>query len=191
MSAKGYAIYLRILTMLPATSFDVAPKIGCRQDQAACYLRNMNRAGLVTPVGFDRPVKKGVRIIYGPGNGTRASAPPIEVSNLALFIAALKRGGTMRALSQLTGMHHRQAVQIVAMMRASGMVHIAEWCIDSRTPAPVYQYGAGQDAKRPAPLPRKVVNARYWAARRDKLRQVQVMRALAGASANDGMRSAA
>ena len=185
MSARGYAVYLRILALLPATSFAVAEAIGCHPTQASCYLRNMNRAGLATPVGFDRPVKKGVRIIYGPGNGVRAGRPPIEASNLALFIAALKRGGTIPQLCASTGVHRRQAQQIVALMREAGQLHIADWCTETRTPTAVYQYGSGQDAKRPSRLSRKVVNARYWAARRDKLRQAEVMRALAGVAAND------
>lgn len=185
MSAKGYAVYLRILTLLPATSFAVADVIGCKTDQAACYLRNMNRAGLVTPVGFDRPVKKGVRIVYGHGNGIRAGKPPIEASNLALFLAALKRGGTIPQLCASTGVHRRQAQQIVSLMRESGQAHIADWCTETRTPTAVYLYGSGTDAKRPAPLSRKVVNARYWAARRDKRRQDTVIRALAGVAAND------
>lgn len=181
----GISAYIRALSLMPCTAASLAEKTGLSKQSASRYLRELCRAGLARPVGQERTENgRGFRLIVGHGNGIRSGKPSAIGNTLALLVGCVREGATTVDICERLGMCRTTVTKSLRRLKLAGLLHISDWRIECRTPAPVYTYGPGTDVPPPKKTPRKVTNARYWAARRAKLQQMQVIRALAGA-AND------
>lgn len=69
----------------------------------------------------------------------------------------------MTELVDITGLHVNTVRKIVAALRLRGLVHIVAWDIDRRgvRRVPVYTFGRGEDAPRPAVASKTLIQRRY------------------------------
>jgi predicted transcriptional regulator len=187
----GVAAYVLALSLMPCTAHVLAAKTGLSTQSAGRYLRELCRVGLARPVGHELTGNRGgSRLIIGHGNGVRCGRPSAIGNTLALIVNSIRDGATTTEVCEKLGMGRTTVTKTLQKLKQSGLLHVGEWRADTKVPTPVYVYGSGVDALKPKKTPRRVTNARYWAARRAKLQQMQVLRALAGA-ANDAEAEAA
>lgn len=69
----------------------------------------------------------------------------------------------MTELVDITGLHVNTVRKIIAALRLRALVHIVAWDIDHRGTrrVPVYAFGPGEDAPRPAVASKTLIQRRY------------------------------
>ena len=100
----------------------------------------------------------------------------VNAASFAEMIKLLADGAyTLQELATETGLHYKTVCEYVAAMHRKRVVHVSVYAPDARGRiiCPVYQLGAGRDARRTPLTP-----AQRQAARRAKLRQLNTLRAL-------------
>lgn len=192
MARGGYATYIKALSMFPCTAARFAAAARINDQAARRYMNELCKAGLARPVAKEKTERGNTyRLVYGPGVGLRYGRQSTIASSLALLIGCAKEGMSTAEVSAHLGICSRSVNRVFSMLKRAKLLHISGWRLGVTTHSPVYTYGPGRDAPKPKKTPRKVTNARYWAARKAKLHQLQVMRALAGCANADSMRAAA
>ncbi len=176
----GYASICAGLSVLPATPAKVAEATGYGQDIAEKWLRNLHRMGILRIASRDQVAPKVyVDTFDWAGDGKpslpakrqppKRAVPPILLINLAAMLRELSMGCTVTELAEVSGLCRRSAAEVVTLMREHRLLRIVRWEWCRTVWAPVYQRAKGKDAPRPEKEPRKVLNARAWARRRERL----------------------
>lgn len=201
---RNMPLYLRVLCAVarePKRASDVAAELRVGVNATHRILRLM-RGRLVyvtdyTKSGRGRPVARWML-------GTEPDAPkPAAVaafdaqitthavraemsSFLVLMEAMLREPQSMRRLQDMTGCGRDTVLNLIRIGREAKVIHIAEYDRERVNGAYAICYAIGvdkPDAKKPRPVPRSVVEARYRAGRYAKNRQARIVHALA-ANAN-------
>lgn len=187
---RGVPHLLRMLVCLPASSVEIARRIGSDEQVVSRWLWQCRLKGLVhcTHVEHVRPHVFVRHWAMGPGvnaespNDSRRrgrSVKPVEaVVTFGLVWRALENPHTAPELAEVTGIDHRSVNKLLKQFREAKMAHISGWQPVAHSYAPEWTRGHGQTARRPAPLPRKVVNARAWQRRKEKLAALALQQAL-------------
>lgn len=176
----GYAGISRVLGALPATPAEAAEAAGVRVEIARHWLLHLQRMGVLVITAKVRVGVKHYTCVYDLARDgveslpelrrlTRKQAPDVGLINVAAILRELAMPCTVRDLSEATGIDVRSLHRILGLMRAANVARVSGWVRVSNGYAPAWQLGRGRDAVKPAPLSRKVINARAWAARRERL----------------------
>lgn len=190
---SGYEPIIRVLAALPGTDAQVQQRVGedIPMQTVTDWLRSAVRTGIAR---IERVEHVGPRLFarhyaLGPGpsavwqhasrDGGRSHTTVIA---LATLFDALRHGPMVVAdLADETGMDRRVLHRTLDLLRQHGMARVAQWPRDAYgRPAAAWSLGSEPDIRKPRPTPRKVVNARAWARRRDKLQHRRVLAALTG-----------
>jgi hypothetical protein len=76
------------------------------------------------------------------------------------------------------GIHKTTVHGVLKVFRSADVARICRWEKVATEVIPHWSFGSAPDAKRPKPLSRKVVNQRAWARRKERLRAVQIAKAI-------------
>lgn len=120
--------------------------------------------------------------------------PGERLVTLALFWRELEHPAPVPELAMRSGICQRTVNDLVLVMRENAMARVVDWDQSQSPPVAVWGKGPGADARRPKKLgravSRRISNAKYWAGRRERLKQQQLLMAL-GFAANQPMAQAA
>jgi hypothetical protein len=154
--------------MLPADSQQIAEQLGVSRSLARKWLRHLRAGGVISfrskvgQQGCRRAVLRASTAFERAG----CSGAPAIVSRFISAWDALASRQTTATLSCRIGVGRRTGMEIVAAMRAAGLVRIAGWQMRGPNPTAVYDRLDGADAPRPERKSRHSVNADHWAKRR-------------------------
>lgn len=158
-------------------------------------LRDLRRVGVAATVGKEPCGVRSRQIVVGmlesrdgereaglvavrsAGNGRKL--PVNAIAFRELWWAMVEGGGTVADLAEASGLHRTAVRRAVNALKEGGKARIGSWESLGNGWAPYWVMGVGSDAKRPSKEPRKVVSARYWARRRERLRFESVQASLA------------
>lgn len=201
---RGTIGYTRILAVLygrHSTVREAATSLGIRLAANVRHaIREMHTAGLVHVASWRPPSSHGGlwSAVWAGGGGkdaptpTSATKPPSGAvrtrPEMLTFIAAVRcmQGGhaTTRDISDdASGMSMNAAQALVRLMRELGLAHVAAYEHAGPTLTAAYAFGCGQDAPRPPRMTKREIEARAWAKRKARGRQINILRALAGVAA--------
>jgi hypothetical protein len=185
----GYATLLQALGALPATPAEAAAAAGASTDVVRTWLLHLQRMGVLAITAKVRVgLKHYTRVYDWARDGVeslplkepkRREAPDVTLIHFAALAREMVMPCTVRDLSEATGMDVRSLHRLLGLMRAANVARVSGWVRKSNGYAAAWQLGKGRDAAKPAPQSRKVINARAWAARRERL----AMRPLLSAAA--------
>lgn len=188
--------YIAMIAALPATAVDCAERTGYPINRVRTALRNLRRLGVLRceVVGYWRQrqlvyrLGSGPSTLFYPAADDRADRPPSKMEILAAVLSMLGEPAAASDISMLTGVDHRTVLMTIATLRKHKLVRIAAWERTGKHCLGRFCLGAGPDAQRPPKTSRKEINRRYWAARRAKQEQADLMRRICGVAAvNDDL----
>lgn len=166
-----YRRLARIMAMLPSTSEQMAKAVGIRQDTVRDWLRWMRAEGLVKSGSRT----KAAGLLWDHGNGVgfvmSGAQPPETIKRFAALWKLLSKRQTAKNLQTTMKVSRRASEHMMQCLRVEGAVRIAGWQMSGQSLVPIYDRLPGKDAPKPARLPRGETNAKYWARRRDALRE--------------------
>lgn len=175
---RGTLMYVQIMAMMHkkgCTGLDVAKKLGVSSRGVWTAMGMMHRAGMAyiqswVVIGRRRVPK--LRLGRGadapwPGTGNPPKRLGSAKRNVSVFasLAAVwqligERPSTRQRLEADAGLAHYQVGHILTQLKRHGLLHIGDWQRRSGcggTPYPMYSAGPGEDAPRPARLPREQI----------------------------------
>lgn len=195
MKNAGYEPIIRALAALPGTAEQVHQRMGgdVALVTVADWLRSAVRTGLAY---IERVDHVGPRLFvrhFALGSGPSAHWPHagkdggrslVTIIALAALVEALEQGPTLVAdLSDEVGMDRRAVHIALNLLRKYRLARVGGWLPDRYgRPVPAWRMGAGRDARKPPPTPRKVTNAKAWARRRERLAHRALLEATAGST---------
>jgi len=176
----GYATLMQALGALPATPAEAAAAAGASTDVVRTWLLHLQRMGVLAITGKLQLGVKHYTCVYDWARDGVESLPPLKEPKrreapdvMLIHFAALARELVMPCtvvdLCESTGIDRRSLHRLLAMMRAANVARVSGWVRKGNGHAAAWQLGKGRDAAKPAPQSRKVINARAWAARRERL----------------------
>jgi len=176
----GYAKVLRHLQLWESTAEQVGGAM-CMSTQAAQrLLRRMHAVRLIRISRWSRSHVAQQRVaVWAFGGGPDAAypgevapKPPDRTKNLsaqliafASFIRALDLAKTVRELADLTGCDDQFIARVLERMRALNLARVADWSKPeaSGPRSAMWELGSGSNAPRPPRVPRREIDAKYWA----------------------------
>lgn len=192
---RNMPLYIRVLAAVArepksATAVNVELGLAARGTASSNALRMM-RGRLVRVVGY-RPGRGAAALWLLGADGD--AVPPRERQcfrrpgpEMAAFLALMEAMGrepqSMKQLQDLSGSTRGTVMHVLRLGRKLGVIHIAEWDRERRAGAwaPHYALAVDRpDQTRPKATPRRVIEQRYWDARRAREAQGRVTHALAG-----------
>lgn len=213
----GMAGYVRLLAMLrirPNTIPDAADFVGV--GRVACYriITTMHHLKLVHVSDWLIQYDRRTLPVYAFGPGEDAPAPikrpcgravrnaklpklrdfSSEVVGLHLLIKAMSEPASRAQLGRDTGLHEKTIRTALAAMVRHGLAFIDHWApreAPGGPPIAHFQFGAGKNAPRPKPIPRKEINRHHNDKRRERLKFLPLVRAFSAPASNEAQRSAA
>lgn len=169
---NGTPIYrrlARLMAMLPATSKDIAEEMGVTQRGLGLWTRHLRAEGIVDY----GPMRQREGRLIVPGNGRRYTLATIEASagvrTWCRAWHALASRQTSDSLAAAIGVHRRTASDLLRQLRLNGLIRVGGWELRVQTYSPVWDRLPALDVPKPAREPRVEVNARFWAARRERM----------------------
>lgn len=194
---QGYASILRYLQRWPSTSKQVAHEFGLNVRKGPQVMRALHVAGLVHIAGWHQ--NEGARQrplpIWAFGIGQDETYPGrkqhprpdrsknvrAELLALASIVSALGSAITVADLAAVTGCNRNWIYALLRHMRAIGFARVADYQRQNcgGRPTAMWELGSGPNAPRPQALPRDVVNARNWAARKGRQHMLKLIAATA------------
>lgn len=176
----GYCRILSGVARKARTTAELAEAFGVHHSTMAHVLRSMYRMQLVHRAAWVRPKANSVLVpVWGFGAdgdtdsdvpAPRATSRPARTN--AITIASIRDvlesgSASMTEIAEEMKMHRETCIRIVRIMRAHGLIRIAEWRPRNQhggTPTPHYAYGRGRNAPKPAPIGRSPERARKHSA---------------------------
>jgi threonine dehydrogenase-like Zn-dependent dehydrogenase len=194
---RGIVAMAKLAAMMPCTAKTAAEKLGIDDQSAARALRDLRRVGFarvvaVEFVGSRRARANVVDVVDGDPSSDSDGLPrqrrigvnvrtPVCALAFASLWKALGTVGTVADLVDETGLDPNVIRRALNALHDGGKARIVGWVSTGGNQyAPEWGRGFGPHAARPPKIPRKVQNAKAWARRRDKLRQMQIQAALIG-----------
>lgn len=181
MSAGGYGRMLRLLGALPCTDVTAAAAAGVKLEAARAWLRWFVQQRVVRIAHKEHVGVRRYVVTYamrGDDEGTLepvrrrkdARQPSALVIALSSVLRELRTPQTIAEVVETTGWDRRTLTRVLTDARTCGVAYIAKWERGVTTPTPVWALGRARDAKKPSRTPRKVVQAKAWARRNERLR---------------------
>lgn len=165
------------------TARDVADYCGVSVPSANRKLRQMRDAEILGVKGY-RAYGRARAKEYGFGADEVASQkrdkPTLELIVFKALLRNLEEASTKSCLVEEVGINRRTAELFIRCARAWRIVYVSKWVKagTSNTWAPCWKLGSHGDALRPEPEPRKVINARQYIKRAERIRVQQIQQAL-------------
>lgn len=199
-AAPRYIAILAALMRGPATTNQIQAAIGAKQVvNLRLALRQMRRHGLVHVAGWQPPHRadgggvpsalwgRGAKAEATPIRGARMPKPSQDVGTEMVAFASLVRAlecGPLTAaeLAESSSYPVRSIWVLLRQMRCAGVIHIGCWDRTQRNPVAAYCWGQGKDATRPLPEPKRDIELRYYAKRKARAGQAQMLSALSANS---------
>lgn len=164
------AIYIalsQIMSMLPASTAELAEAVGMRKRTVCNWMRELQAAGMVARGELRQREGR----VYLP-----ADARPYEragwrypAHGLQRFITAwhaLRARQTTDTMAALLNVTRRTASELLLAMHEHRVITVAGWQMRHQTWMPMYdRLPRGGDVPRPPRTPRSELNATYWARR--------------------------
>lgn len=176
----GYATICAALGALPATAAEAATAANAKPEVARNWLMHLERMEVLRIAAKRRVGVKHFVAVYDWAHTGNDSLPPVRepkrraqpdagLIHMAALIRELQTASTVRELSEATGFDRRSLHRILDLMREANIARIGQWVRVANGWAPAWQLGRGRNAAKPAPLSRSAINAKAWAARRERL----------------------
>lgn len=170
--SRGTRIYgrlSRMLAMLPATTEQIADELDVARGSVCKWARHLRAEGLI---GYGPMVQRHGRTLV-VGNGRRFELARREASEaVAKFCRAWHMLATRHSTDDVAaafGMRRRTVSEMLREMRTAGLIRVCGYELRGQTYAPIFDRLPAPDVSRPGREPRSDVNARYWAARRERM----------------------
>ncbi len=196
LGMRGYLCVLAYLSASPATTFDIAADFGLSAQQHAREMVNrMGELGMAHTVGTVRTGRAGpLSPLWRAGPGpVERSGPPCrarfpELMQLRRILAALEDPRRVREVSYEVGSGQALLLELVAIGRKLGMMHIAAWDMPAGphgggVPVACWALGAGPDMPRPKRIGNRAVKRAWYARTAAKARSVALQNAIFGGTA--------
>ena len=176
----GYSTICAALGALPATAAEAATAADARPDVVRNWLMHLERMEVLRIAEKRRVGPKHFIAVYDWARDGAESLPPVRepkkrarpdagLIHMAALIREMQTAGTVRELSEATGFDRRSLHRILDLMREANIARVSQWVRVANGWAPAWQLGRGRNAAKPAPQDRSAINARAWAARRERL----------------------
>jgi hypothetical protein len=164
-----YRRLARLMAMLPATTKDIAEETGVTQRGLGLWTRHLRAEGII---GYGAMRQREGRLIV-PGNGHRYALAKIEASagvqTWCRAWHALAARQTSDSLAAVLGIGRRTACDLLRQLRLNGLIRVGGWEVRGQSYAPVWDRLPAPDVPKPGREPRTEINARFWAARRERM----------------------
>lgn len=190
MSERGYRDMIAVLGYLPGTIEEIASRTGLTDLIVGRWLRQAQLLRLVhvSKVEHVGPWLFARTFAIGPGepcawphdSRKRRRHPGVLMATLAAIYRAIEEPHTAPEISEETGVHGRQLHDLLVLMQDAGLARRAGWhCVGTNWIAE-WGRGPGADVARPRRQSRKVVNAKAWRRRRERLAAQALQAAITG-----------
>jgi len=202
---RSYAALAEVFGMLPMSVADIAERTTITVETLLKWMTDAESLGMVYMADVVRTGRSADRVfalgkVEGPwpkwtGRARKSpQLPGARLRTLARLWFELEGPGSVPELSERTGIHSRVINDLVLIMRNNNLARIVAWDLSNNNPVALWGRGPGADARRPSKVARaesrKKSNAKYWAGRRERLQQLQMLQAL-GFAANRQVAQAA
>lgn len=161
----GIVGYTRVLAAMPETIPGIAQATGYGQGGVALLVRELRVLGIVGQVGIGRGRLRSRDIpVWGLGQWSReqlGTTPRTNVIAFARLIDALHEPSSISELCEESGLYPSVVRRVVRSMRDLKLVRRAAYRRRHGRPIELWALGSGTDARRPQPMTRSEVNARY------------------------------
>lgn len=207
LGSQGYVDILRCVIDGPVSRSMVMERCGVNRTNCWRILETLHHMRIIHIAGWDERPRTAAMPLYAYGDLPDVAPPTVrpngrrslgvlhrgptpaclmpEVIAFANILKALEEPATRDELRARTGSAVRTLRVTLDRLLLKRVAFICDW--EPRRvhgpPIPRFQIGIDEkDAKRPAPMPKNVVNARYRLASKAKAQDARIHRALAGNS---------